>query len=244
MATQTGISGERILSLVMNRDGERPAALRVDIIADFVCPWSYLGWARFRDASAAFDGPLALNWFPFQLNPDMPAAGMSFDDYVRSRFGDPEALRPALDELARQGRAAGIELNFERITRIPRTLKAHALMRTAAESGVQQRVADALFRRFFEAGENIGDPDVLMAIGRQAGLEEPAVRRALESSEVLSAVAAEEQEARRAGVSGVPNFLLNKHVFVVGAQDTGQMLSAIDRAIFGDSDQQASQTHH
>src|SRR5690606_30428525 len=85
-----------------------PAVLQVDIIADLVCPWCYLGKRRLDDALLAVHGPSSVNWYPFQLNPAMPETGMGFNEYLASRFGEPEALRPALEQLAKAGAAEGV----------------------------------------------------------------------------------------------------------------------------------------
>ena len=92
-----------------------PASLQVDVIADLVCPWCYLGKRRLDEALAAVRGPSKITWYPFQINPAMPTPGMSLDEYLEKRFGDIEKLQPAMDELAQLGRAEGINFNFDKI---------------------------------------------------------------------------------------------------------------------------------
>ncbi len=43
------------------------------------------------------------------------------------------------------------------------------------------------------------------------------------------------QEAlvRQHGVTGVPNFLVNRRLFLIGAQNTAALVNAFDRAMFG-----------
>jgi predicted DsbA family dithiol-disulfide isomerase len=111
------------------------ATLEVDMIADLVCPWCYLGKRRLDDALLAVHGPTTLTWYPFQLNPDMPASGMPFDEYLAHKFGNPDALQPALNELVTAGKAEGINFRFDRMNRVPNTLNAHRLMRLAETEG-------------------------------------------------------------------------------------------------------------
>ena len=63
--------------------------MRVEIWSDVICPWCYIGKRRFEAALGTPGMPQALDisWRPFELNPDMPAEGMSRDDYVRAKFG-------------------------------------------------------------------------------------------------------------------------------------------------------------
>ena len=111
-----------------NADGQSPATLQVDVIADLICPWSYLGKRRLDDALAAVRGPSRVSWYPFQINPTMPGSGMAFDEYVKTNFGNPENLGPGIKQLIEAGKSEGIEFRFDRLNRVPNTLNAHRLM--------------------------------------------------------------------------------------------------------------------
>ena len=51
--------------------------MRVEIYADFVCPWCFIGVRRLRRALAARPSiAVELAWRPFQLNPSMPKGGI------------------------------------------------------------------------------------------------------------------------------------------------------------------------
>ena len=67
--------------------------LRVDVVFDFVCPWCYIGKRRLEAALEDWTaqhpgGPKpVLRWLPFQLNPDIPAGGMSRREHVELKHG-------------------------------------------------------------------------------------------------------------------------------------------------------------
>lgn len=245
MNTEKDISGDAILALVSSSEAVPDVSLTVDIIADFVCPWSYLGWRRLQSATHALHGNVARTWYPFQLNPDMPAAGMGFEDYLTSRFGGIDVLRPVLDQLTKMGELEDARFDFNKLEHVPNTFKAHCLAREAATIGAGDAVADQLFRALFEHGDDIGSDSVLLEIALGVGLTAEQFEIAIDADgDNAKIVTSEEKTVRLAGVSGVPNFLLNKRVFVVGAQDTAQMVSAIDRAIFGDPDAQLDEPRH
>jgi predicted DsbA family dithiol-disulfide isomerase len=213
--------------------------LQVDVIADFVCPWSYIGSRRLAAALTAVRGPSRVSWLPFQLNPAMPGEGLAFDDYLRERFGDPEALRPALAELTRQGAEDGIRFRFDLIRRIPNTLNAHRLMRLAGAAGMDaSSLAVQLLRAFFEEGQNIGDREVLAVIAGDQGISPADQFATLDNDSSRKLVLSQEAEVRLSGVSGVPNFLINRRLFVVGALSTSCLVYVFDRAIFGDDSAQ------
>jgi predicted DsbA family dithiol-disulfide isomerase len=233
-------------SIVQNDDSVAVATLRVDIIADLICPWCYLGKRRLDEALVAVQGPSRINWLPFQLNPNMPADGMAFDEYLLSKFGKPETVQPGLDYLVEAGKAEGIQFLFDRITRVPRTLDAHRVMMLADQDGADtSALADRLLKGFFEEGLDIADRDVLLKLGSECGLSAQAIRDALDDERTRRRVLAREAQVRKGGVTGVPDFLVNRRHFVMGAQKTEVLVEVFDRAIFGEqSDQPASPAIH
>ncbi len=222
------------------------ATLQVDIIADLVCPWCYLGKRRLTDALTAVRGPSHVRWVPFQLNPAMPEEGMALEDYLRERFGDPAVLAPAMADLTRRGLAEGVHFRFDRIARIPNTLNAHRLMRFADVSGVNtSALAEDLLKGFFEQGLNIADRDVLAEIGERQGMPAADIVAALGDDNERRLVMSQEAQVRQTGVNGVPDFLINRRLLVVGAQSTATLIDVFDRAMFGDeSNYPVSQTLH
>ncbi len=143
---------------------------RLDIHSDVVCPWCYLGAANLLKALGERDGhPFAIRWHPFQLDPTIPPEGLDRAAYMRAKFGDDGRIEAAHARLAAMGREAGIVFRFDRIARAPNTLDAHRLIRWAEPQALQTRTAMALFRRYFEDGEDISDPAVLARPPRRRG---------------------------------------------------------------------------
>lgn len=227
-------------------DGGVRALLQVDVIADLVCPWCYLGKRRLEDALLAVHGPSAVTWYPFQLNPDIPEAGLDFEEYIAGRFGDPVALEPALAELTAAGKTEGINFRFERIRRVPNTINAHRIMKLAESAGGDaMQVGENILRAFFEDGADISERDVLIDIGGRSGLASQAIAATLDDEATRQAVLSQEAQVRQSGVTGIPDFLINKRLFVIGAQSTENLVNVFDRAMFGEeSDLPVSPTIH
>jgi predicted DsbA family dithiol-disulfide isomerase len=238
--------GPEIAKLSPENLAQSPATLQVDVIADLVCPWCYLGKKRLDDALAAVHGPSLVSWYPFQLNPDMPDAGMPFEEYLARKFGDPAGLQPAIDELSAAAKAEGIDLRFDLITHVPNTLNAHRLMNFGAMHRADtSALAERILSGFFSQGLDISDPDVLAVLGSDLGLGSMDIMAALEDETSRRVVLAQEAQVRQSGVTGVPDFLVNKRLLVVGAQRTESLVGVFDRAMFGDeSDLPVSPTVH
>jgi predicted DsbA family dithiol-disulfide isomerase len=193
---------------------------RLEIISDPVCPWCYLGAANLMRAIGEDGGhPFALAWRPFQLDPTLPAGGVDRAEYLRDKLGgDPGSIDAAHARIAAMGAEVGIRYRWEAIRRSPNTLDAHRLLHWAAPEGLQTRAAMALFRRYFELGEDIGDPAVLTGAAVEAGLDGGAVARLLAGDADRAEVLEEAEAVREMGVAGVPTFILGGRYAIAGAQ--------------------------
>lgn len=224
-----------LTTLLESENAVSPATLQVDVIADLICPWCYLGKRRLDDALSAVHGPSQVTWYPFQINPAMPAAGMPLDEYLEKRFGSAEKLQPAMDELTQIGKAEGVNFNFDKLERVPNSLDAHRLMKLAETGEISTSdLAENILRGFFENGLDIADRDVLIDIGGGYGLSPADISKALDNDLSRRAVLTQEAHVRQSGVTGVPDFLINKRLFAVGAQSTESLVTIFDRAMFGE----------
>ena len=113
---------------------------------------------------------------------------------------------------------AGLRLDFDAISRAPNTFDAHRLIRWAEAEGVQTPVALALFRRYWQAGEDISDPEVLASVAAEVGMDAALAARLLASDADREETRAEIDAARAMGVSGVPTVLVAGRYAVSGAQ--------------------------
>lgn len=224
------------LSNMVGNDGKPlRAGLHVDVIADLICPWCYLGKRRLDDALLAVHGPSTVSWYPFQINPTMPPGGMNIEEYLVSKFGNPDDLKPALEKLTEVGNSEGINFRFEKLLRVPNTLDAHRLMKLAeTERANASDLAEEFLKGFFESGLDIGDRDVLSNLASRHGLESRDINKTLDDDLSRRVVLSQEAQVRQGGIVGVPDFLVNRRLFVVGAQSTDALVNAFDRAMFGE----------
>src|SRR5665213_294873 len=117
--------------------------MQVDIFADVVCPWCFIGKRRFERAMAMRpETPVELAWRPFQLNPEMPRDGVPADEFFAAKFGDLQSMNERRGMVAEIGAALGIDFAFDRIAREPNTLDAHRLIRFALRRGKADAVVE------------------------------------------------------------------------------------------------------
>ncbi|WP_273523963.1 DsbA family oxidoreductase [Rhodosalinus sediminis] len=193
--------------------------VKLDILSDPICPWCYIGKAQLdRALEAEPDHPFAVEWHPFQLNPDMPAEGMDRRSYLEAKFGGKEAAAETYAEIDAQARAAGLEIDWSRIDRTPSTLDAHRLIHWAGIEGCQTAIVSALFRAYFQEGRDIGRHEVLADIADARGMDASVVLRLLATDEDREEIAGRDAAAREMGVTGVPTFIVARQHAVPGAQ--------------------------
>jgi predicted DsbA family dithiol-disulfide isomerase len=170
-----------------------------------------------------------VRWLPFQLNPDLPEGGIPREDYVASKFG---ARGKGVNErVTLAGRQLGIPFDYEKMRVQPNTLQAHRLMLYAEDHGVQNELAEQLFRAHFTEGGNLADRETLADVAARAGMDRKAVAEYLAGDDGREAIARADVEARSAGIGGVPFFIFNRRVGVSGAQDAEMLLDAMEQAL-------------
>jgi predicted DsbA family dithiol-disulfide isomerase len=94
----------------------------------------------------------------------------------------------------------------------------------------------AVFRAFFERGENIGNIDVLVKLARDLGLDDSSLRAALETKQFEPSVIADEKEATALGVHAVPAFIANRRFALSGVQSVSGLEELVNRASALDRD--------
>ena len=100
----------------------------------------------------------------------------------------------------------------------PRTRLAHQAAHWARARGRFDDYHQALFRAFFERGEDIGQVPVLARLAADLGLDAGALREALACGEPEPRVLADEREAEALGVQGVPAFVADRTALLSGVQ--------------------------
>ena len=206
----------------------------LDVISDAICPWCWIG-KRNLDAALgllAEEGlTFKVRFRPFQLNPEMPAEGVDRREYRSAKFGSLEKSQELDRRVADAGRIAGIDFRHDLMARTPNTLEAHRLMRLAYADDCQREVAEAVFQAYFQEGRDIGDAETLNALGAAAGMSAASLAAFAAGDAGRHEVLAEDEGYRRAGISGVPSFVLDRHLLFSGAMPPEAIADGLRRAV-------------
>jgi predicted DsbA family dithiol-disulfide isomerase len=182
----------------------------LEVFSDYVCPWCYLGTARLERLKKEHGVQVRLVHFP--LHPDTPAEGKSLEALFAGRGYDIPKMQA---QMRARMAAEGLPYGERKMTFNSRL--AQELAKWAETQPGGEAIHAALFRAYFVEAKNIGEPEVLLQIAKQTGLDEAQAREVLEKRTHKAAVDADWEKSRRYGVTGVPTFVMGGRG-LVGAQ--------------------------
>ena len=140
-------------------------------------------------------------------------------------YNDPERRSRYAQELEPLCRRIGLKMCLPpNVVPRPYTRLAFQGFYTAREQGLEEAYCRRVFRAYFEEERDIGDPEVLVSLAAEAGVDPAAFRSALERGQW----AEEEQEAVRHAkqdldVHVVPTAFLGEHRLEGGAQSVQEL---------------------
>ena len=140
-----------------------------------------------------------ITWAPFDLHPEYPPEGVP--------------RPPSTGELDARFAESGLVYNPPPIR--ANSMKALRLAEHARANDLFDPMHERLMDGYWAEAQNIGDPAVLRALAQDVGLE--GADEVLETDAYLDGVRASTQQAVAAGITGVPAFVLDQRLLVLGA---------------------------
>jgi predicted DsbA family dithiol-disulfide isomerase len=209
--------------------------VNVEIFSDLVCPWCAIGKRRLESALRQFEhaDEIDVVWRSFELDPSAPAfrEGDLADRLARKYGMTREQALAANERLTAIAAADGLVFHFER-ARPGNTFDGHRLLHFAREAGagMQDALKERLLVAYFGEGAEIGQPETLVRLAAEVGLDPLECASVLAGDRYSDEVRADELEARELGVTGVPYFVVDRKFAIPGAQDASTILSVLRRA--------------
>ena len=205
--------------------------MRVDIWSDVICPWCYLGKARFEQALSAFAhrDEVEVVYHSFELDPSYPKDSTETTFAMLTRkYGLSEAdARAAESRVAGLAAAEGLAFDPERP--VGNTFDIHRVLHLGLAKGVQAELVRAVNQAYFGQGRQVFDHGVITEIAAGAGLDAAVVGDVIDGDAYAEEVRQDELQARQLGISGVPFFVFDMALGVSGAQPTEMFANAFDQ---------------
>lgn len=209
----------------------------IEIWSDVICPWCYIGKTRFEAALERVKAdlpslPVEVVYRPYQLDPSAsPSEARPVSEGYAKKFGGPERAEQIIGHVTRVAAADGITFQMDRALRA-NTFDAHRLLEWALSAHGSQAQATlnlGFMRAYFEDGKNIGDPDTLVALAEESGLDPDQAREILTTDAFADAVRAGIARAKDFDIHAVPTFVVNGAWQIPGAQEIEVFETALRR---------------
>ena len=222
-----------------------PRQLRIDFVSDVSCPWCAVGLGALEQAleRVAPEIQAELHFQPFELNPQMPREGQDSVEHLVEKYGIDEAqVRANGERIRERGATVGFDFDLERRKRVWNTFDAHRLLHWADEvdADKQRALKKSLFKAYFTDGLNPSDPELLVRLAGEAGLDTQRARQIVEGDEFAAATRARERLYTGAGIHSVPAIIIDNKHLISGGQPAEIFERAL-RQIAGAAPQQTAE---
>ncbi|MFI7133682.1 DsbA family oxidoreductase [Nonomuraea sp. NPDC050153] len=207
--------------------------MKLEIYADVLCPWCYIGKRRLTAALAdlADRDSLEISWRSFELAPEEGRIpGPTAAEAMAGWWGEQAPARIA--QIRSLGAAEGLELNLH-LARPVSTFDAHRLCKLAADRGGADQMMELLLHAYHTEGLNVADPQVLRRLGGEAGLDTDEVRAVLAGDDYAEQVRADRLRAAELGVTGVPSLVVGGRPPLSGVQPVADLHRLLKRGLTG-----------
>ncbi|HMM72004.1 MAG TPA: DsbA family oxidoreductase [Rhodocyclaceae bacterium] len=190
----------------------------ITIYSDYVCPYCLLAEKVLSEAIG--DRDIRIAWRPFELRPAPEPTLRPEDPYL------PSVWQRSVYPLAQR---LGVPIQLPSISPQPRTAKAFELLAMAQDEGLDHAYSMRVLRAFFQDGEDIGNPERLVEIAAEVGLDPDKARQALESGTYVQRHCEAQRHAREdMQITSVPTIVVGKQVFR-GTPPLDELKRAIDQ---------------
>ncbi|WP_308787272.1 DsbA family oxidoreductase [Planomicrobium stackebrandtii] len=194
-----------------------------------------MGKRRLEDAIQKIDHPIEVTYRSFELDPTMDRhVKENMHEKLANKYGmSIEQAKANTQNMVQMASELGLDYQMDTLI-LTNTFDAHRLTLFAKEHGLMKDMTERILRAYFTESKHIGNHETLTELAAEVGLDKEAVQQMLASDRMADAVRADEQEARRIGVTGVPFYLINKKYALTGAQPTEIFVQALNQVITED----------
>lgn len=164
-----------------------------------------------------------LKWRGIQLLPAIPLDGIPYKAFYLQRLGTSMAVKRRQEQVRQAAKGVGVDIDFERIPRMPNTAKAHSLFLNVMKFSKPEDVnllIEGLFSAYFHHSENISDPAVLQKIAVYCGFDEGKIKQILADPQTPFISA-------NTGGKGVPYFVIDGSFALAGAHAASTLYDAM-----------------
>jgi len=191
----------------------------IDVWADVVCPWCFIGKRRLEKALTSFEhrDHVTIRHRAFQLQPDIKETVRTKDYLADKYLASPEQVTSMQANVCAIADGEGLCYNLDE-TLSGNTYDAHRLLLWAATIGKQDELLETLFSNYFEKSKGVFTHTDLIAAAITVGIDADKADDLLTSNLFADEVISDRNLAAQLGATGVPFFVFDMKFGISGAQ--------------------------
>ena len=203
----------------------------IDVWADVVCPWCFIGKHRLEKAleNFAHRDQVTIRHRAFQLQPDIKESVLT-KKYLAEKY---QASLEQVDQMQANVCAVadgeGLCYNLDE-TLSGNTFDAHRLLLWAATQDKQDELLEVLFSNYFEKSLPVFSHADLVSAAVGVGIDADKADDLLTSTLYTDEVIADRNLASQLGATGVPFFVLDMKFGISGAQPLEAFTQTLESA--------------
>jgi predicted DsbA family dithiol-disulfide isomerase len=174
-----------------------------------------------------------VHYRPYFLNDWIPREGISREQYLTTKFGSVDRYKDIAKRVGAAAAAEGLVYDSAKMKRQPNTIDCHRLILWADSIGKAPEMKQKLMDLYFTEGADLTLRDTLVQAAADVGLDAGTIRADLATDKDEDVIEQQSQEAKQAGIEGVPCFIFGGKFAVSGAQAPEYLAEAIERIATG-----------
>ncbi|NLY35861.1 MAG: DsbA family oxidoreductase [Tissierellia bacterium] len=206
--------------------------MKIQIFADFICPYCYVRQKQLRDAINEVDPSIEIEIMSYELAPGaIDNNDLKMADVFVDRFGmSPEEMKANTAQVNKMIQEAGLEINSDDL-KYSNTLKAHTLLQYAKEQKLANALADEIYHAYFAQGAYLNKDESLIEIASKVGMDKETVNSVIGSKEYINKVHADHSLGKKIGINTVPHVVIDGELSVSGTQSKESYKEAINKVM-------------
>ena len=203
----------------------------IDVWADVVCPWCFIGKRRLERALSSFEhrDKVTIRHRAFQLQPDADEVVPTRELLAKKYQASPEQVTAMQANVCAVADGEGLCYALDE-TLSGNTFDAHRLLLWSATLGKQDELLETLFSNYFEKSLPVFSHADLVAAAVSVGIDADKADDLLVSDRYGDEVLADRNLAQQLGASGVPFFVFDMKYGISGAQPLEAFTQTLEAA--------------
>jgi predicted DsbA family dithiol-disulfide isomerase len=203
----------------------------IDVWADVVCPWCFIGKRRLEKALESFShrDQITIRHRAFQLQPDIKEI-VPTKEYLAEKYSTSvDQVEQMQANVCAVADGEGLCYNLSE-TRSGNTFDAHRLLLWAATINKQDELLEALFSNYFEKSLGVFTHADLVSAAVGVGIDADKADDLLTSNLYTDEVISDRNLASQLGATGVPFFVFDMKYGISGAQPLEAFIQTLESA--------------